>query len=280
MVANSYHGVHGTYARLAESLRSYLEAQYHIRNEAAIQERRLLLEDAGSVCQVPYVESTPVYELGKEYKSLSLPEPVRECLSELAQIDVGIFKRPYVHQAKALESFFGEPSEDLIVATGTGSGKTESFLMPIIGELVLEAERSAKSAAMPGCRAILLYPMNALVNDQNARIRRLIGNVDASQIISEARARPVRFGTYTGRTPYPGIRNAAKDTARIAPLFERYYLKLLKTPPKVSELEKIGQWPAKDMVQFLRRGLGGDCPDQKGSPTPAPLGQALKNADI
>ena len=42
MVGNAHHGVHGTYARLAESLRSYLEAQYHIRNEAAIQERRLL----------------------------------------------------------------------------------------------------------------------------------------------------------------------------------------------------------------------------------------------
>lgn len=255
MVTNAHHGVHGTYARLAESLRSYLEAQYHIRNEAAIQERQLLLEEAGSVCQAPYVESTPVYELGHEYAALNLPDAVRKCLTSLAQIDVGIFKRPYVHQAKALESFFGEPSEDLIVATGTGSGKTESFLMPIIGELVMEAGRSAKSAEMPGCRAILLYPMNALVNDQNARIRRLVGNVEASETISGARGRPVRFGTYTGRTPYPGIRSAARDTARIEPLFERYYLKLLKSPAKVSELEKIGQWPAKDMLKFYSADL-------------------------
>ena len=98
------------------------------------------------------------YELGHEYAALNLPDAVRKCLSALAQIDVGIFKHPYVHQAKALESFFGEPSEDLIVATGTGSGKTESFLMPIIGELVMEAGRSAKSAEMPGCRAILHIP--------------------------------------------------------------------------------------------------------------------------
>jgi len=264
MVGNAHHGVHSTYARLAESLRSYLEAQYHIRNEAAIQERRLLLEEAGSVCQAPYVESTPVYELGQEYQALSLPEPVRKSLSALAQIDVGIFKRPYVHQAVALESFFGDPSQDLIVATGTGSGKTESFLMPIIGELVMEAARSAKSAAMPGCRAILLYPMNALVNDQNSRIRRLVGNIDASKIISEARGRPVRFGTYTGRTPYPGIRSAAKDTARIAPLFERYYLKLLRTPSTVSELEKIGQWPAKDMVKFYAAELEETVQTRKG----------------
>jgi ATP-dependent helicase YprA (DUF1998 family) len=264
MVGNAHHGVHGTYAQLAESLRSYLEAQYHIRNEAAIQERRLLLEEAGSVCQAPYVESTPVYELGQEYKALNLPDPVRKCLSALAQIDVGIFKRPYVHQAKALESFFDNPSQDLIVATGTGSGKTESFLMPIIGELVMEAARSAKSAAMPGCRAILLYPMNALVNDQNSRIRRLIGNADASKIVSETRGRPVRFGTYTGRTPYPGIRSAAKDTVRIAPLFERYYLKLLRTPSKVSELEKIGQWPAKDMVRFYGADLEETIQTKKG----------------
>ncbi|MGO9770819.1 MAG: hypothetical protein ACLPSW_14955 [Roseiarcus sp.] len=62
------HGVHSTVSRLGESLRSYIEAQYHIRHEGLIRERRQLLEERGSVAQLPFVESTPVYELGPPTK--------------------------------------------------------------------------------------------------------------------------------------------------------------------------------------------------------------------
>src|SRR6202008_343608 len=100
---------------------------------------------------------------------------------------------------------------DLIVATGTGSGKTETFLMPIIGQLAVEAARNAQSATMPGIRALLVYPMNALVNDQLSGIPRLFGTTRASAIISARRPLPVRFASYTGRTPYPGPRSSARD---------------------------------------------------------------------
>jgi ATP-dependent helicase YprA (DUF1998 family) len=233
------HGVHAASTRLAESLRSYIEAQYHIRNEAAIRERRLLLEEDGAVCQVPFVESTPVYELGARYEELQLPGEVKSVLTSLARLSIGVFPRPYVHQTRALEHFFASEPFDLIVATGTGSGKTESFLMPIIGHLALEAARDPAGAHTPGCRAILLYPMNALVNDQNSRIRRLFGDTEASAIISNGRNRPVRFAMYTGRTPYPGPRSAQRDGERIAPLFESYYLPLLHHPEKVAELRAI-----------------------------------------
>lgn len=248
------HGVHGTSTRLAESLRSYLEAQYHIRNEAAIRERRALLQEDGAVCQVPFVESTPVYEVGASYDQLAIPPAVQSALKALAQLNIGIFPRPYVHQASALEHFFAEKSADLIVATGTGSGKTESFLMPIIGHLVLEAARNGAAAHQPGCRAILLYPMNALVNDQNSRIRRLFGEPDGSAIISAKRGRPVRFATYTGRTPYPGPRSPQRDSERIAPLFESFYLPLSQHGDKLAELRAIGQWPAKDLAAFFAAG--------------------------
>lgn len=66
------HGVHATSHRLTESLRSYIEAQYHIRDESLIRERRRLLEEHGAVSQVPFVESTPVYELGKPYDELDI----------------------------------------------------------------------------------------------------------------------------------------------------------------------------------------------------------------
>jgi ATP-dependent helicase YprA (DUF1998 family) len=156
------HGVHSTASRLTESLRSYIEAQYHIRDESLIRERRRLLEDPGAVSQKPYVESTPVYELGKLYSELNLPQPVKDVLTELASKKLGLFERPYIHQSTTLEAFFSQAA-DLIVATGTGSGKTESFLMPIIGQLAMEAHTRPQSARLPGCRALLLYPMNALV---------------------------------------------------------------------------------------------------------------------
>ena len=63
------------------------------------------------------------------------------------------------------------------------SGKTETFLYSIIGLLALEANRSPKSFSMPGVRALLLYPMNALVSDQTARLRRLLGDEKVAELM-------------------------------------------------------------------------------------------------
>ena len=235
---------------MTESLRSYIEAQYHIRNESLIRERRRLLEEPGAVSQRPFVESTPVYELDRHYGDLSIPASVKSVLSRLSELEVGIFSRPYVHQATALEAFFSR-LRDLIVATGTGSGKTESFLMPIIGQLAIEADARPECAAMPGVRALLLYPMNALVNDQLSRIRRLFGTTRASELISGNRPYPVRFASYTGRTAYPGPRTSRRDTERIAPLFEEFYLPILAQPATEARLRAIGQLPEKDLAAFF-----------------------------
>jgi hypothetical protein len=248
------HGVHSTASRLTESLRSYIEAQYHIRDESLIRERRLLLEDPGAVSQRPYVESTPVYELGEPYANLNIPKAVKDVLSELAGRKLGLFELPYIHQSTALEAFFTRAA-DLVVATGTGSGKTESFLMPIIGQLTMEAALRPESANLPGCRALLLYPMNALVNDQLSRIRRLIGSEDGSRIVSKGRAVPVRFASYTGRTPYPGARSAKRDGERIAPLFDKFYLPVIADTDKETRLRMIGQLPEKDLRGFYNRSV-------------------------
>src|SRR5690349_16616990 len=100
--ASSEHGVHATVDRLTESLRSYIEAQYHVRDESLIRERRKLLEEHGAVSQVPFVESTPVYELGNTYNDLALPQPVKDVLTQLAGLNVGLYPKPYVHQATSL----------------------------------------------------------------------------------------------------------------------------------------------------------------------------------
>ena len=249
---NSEFGLRYAVSSLDETLRSYLEAQYHIRNESLIRERDRLLREPGVISQVPFIESTPVYELGSPYKELNIPNVAKGLLDSLSNLSpsVGIFERPYVHQAQALEAFLKNDGDDLIVATGTGSGKTESFLMPILASLAVEAEERPESANLHGCRALLLYPMNALVSDQLARIRRLFGDDRVADLLEEKRGRRIRFGMYTGRTPYPSARSPQKDQKHIEPLFEDYYLKYLNDEEAKKNLMSKGKWPCKDLISF------------------------------
>jgi len=246
------YGVHTIVRRLGQTLQGYLEAQYHVSNESLIEERRKLLEQPGTIAQRPYVESTPVYQPGGHYKDLSIPMPAKDILTRLADLEpgVGIYPTPYAHQSRALEAFLGQ-NQDMIVATGTGSGKTESFLMPILGALAIEAAERPVSARLPGCRALLLYPMNALVNDQLARVRRIFGDERVATMLKEGRGRHVRFGSYTGRTPYPGKRSAAKDQRYVAPMFEDFYLRYADDVRMVAQLKEKGRWPSKDVLAFF-----------------------------
>lgn len=253
MTGFSY-GVRRLLTSLDKTLREYLEAQYHIRNEGLIQERAELLKQPGVVSQEPYIESTPTYELGKPYSELDIPQPAKQLLKALSELKpgVGVFEKPYVHQAEALEKFLTH-KKDLIVATGTGSGKTESFLFPILGELAIEAQERPDSAKKNGCRALLLYPMNALVSDQLARIRRLFGDKRVADLMQIDRGRRVRFGMYTSRTPYPNKRTSEKDQRIIKPLFEGFYLKYGGNPSLKKLLIERGKWPAKNLEAFYGR---------------------------
>jgi len=75
--------------------------------------------------------------------------------------------KPYLHQIKAFERLSGENTKSTLIATGTGSGKTESFLYPIL-------DHCRKYSGKKGIKAILIYPMNALASDQALRIAKLI----------------------------------------------------------------------------------------------------------
>ena len=249
-------GAFGVASTLQYTLRTYIESAYHIRNSTLISERRRLLERSGSIAQEPYVESTPSYETGRVYHELDIPQPAKTALTSVAHLTppVGIFPRPYQHQSEALEAFLGE-GHDIIVATGTGSGKTESFLMPLLGALAIEGAERPQCASMPGFRALLLYPMNALVNDQLGRVRRIFGDERVANLMRAGRGRPVRFGSYTSRTPYPGERSGVKDSQYIRPMFESFYSTYL-APGRADDLEEFkakGRWPSKDLVRFYAK---------------------------
>ena len=102
---------------------------------------------------------------------------------------------PYGHQAEAFQRLSSKPiagqqfrtPEPTLVTTGTGSGKTEAFLFPILDH-VLRAQR----AGITGIKALILYPMNALANDQAARITELLLDDRYPELSG------VRAGLYTG----------------------------------------------------------------------------------
>ena len=77
----------------------------------------------------------------------------------------------YLHQERAIRQI-GD-GRGAIVTTGTGSGKTECFLYPILNDLLYDIENGIDDV---GVRAIFLYPMNALVNDQMDRVRKILKN--------------------------------------------------------------------------------------------------------
>lgn len=95
--------------------------------------------------------------------------------------------RPYAHQAEAfarLTTKGGNVPQPTLVTTGTGSGKTEAFLVPVIDHC-----RRAKAAGKHGIKAVLLYPMNALAGDQADRI---------GELLEDERLRDVTAGLYIG----------------------------------------------------------------------------------
>jgi ATP-dependent helicase YprA (DUF1998 family) len=261
--------VQQTIDELRRTLTEYLEATYHVGHRTIVAQRRRLLEQVGGIFQVPYLESTPRYVTGERYERMSvLPEAAREALVRLSSADGGkpvIFNPPYIHQAEALEEILTR-GRNLMVMTGTGSGKTESFLLPILGKLAIEAKTASQAfrdhSAM---RAIVLYPMNALVNDQLGRLRLLFGHPRVISLFEEWAGRPARFARYTSRTPYAGVRTPKKDGNRLSSVgdffaaIENAARRHADGEPRVPDedaraaslldhLRKKGKWPAKESV--------------------------------
>jgi len=236
---------------LAKDLRAYLEAQYHVRDESVLLERKLLLSNGATIAQRPYLEATPAYSLSDEYSKLDLPAATKELLSRLSKISGSeIYPKPYGHQALALTAFLKD-GRDVLAATGTGSGKTEIFLLSILGSLAEECRLEKKVTSLTGFRALILYPMNSLVADQLARMRRIIGNKDAAALLREKRGRQVRFGMYTSRTPFPGEISSDLNKSRSRELLRNLYKPLLEDENLLAQLKARGKWPAKDVARFF-----------------------------
>ena len=249
-----------TIEQLHGGLRDYIEATYHISARSLIEQRKELLNQPGVIHQIPYLESTPRYQTGQPFSDLSgLPAAALEAYSAVSKPAEGlprlIYDPPYQHQSEAVRGTLVD-GRNLIIMTGTGSGKTESFLLPILGKLAREAESKPQSFARPAMRALILYPMNALVNDQLGRLRALFGDPRIVRLFKEWAGRPPRFARYTSRTPYAGVRTPEKDSVKLKS-FDDFYADIERKAADsgsdehtealqlLNALKERGKWPAK-----------------------------------
>lgn len=246
--------------RLRGQLRRYIESAYPLNDATLIKARRKLLEEAEDgklLAQEPFVETTPRYRVfNRSYTDLGLDGATAGLLDRLTRTPADhdaaktlLFPEMYEHQARAFQAFLGK-GRDLVVATGTGSGKTECFLVPLLARLHGEAKERPRSFAKRSVRGLILYPMNALVNDQLARLRLLLGSQAVMNELRSLGGRHPVFGMYTSRTPYPGPRTASKDQQSVEELLMKY---LATDPALTAELKQLGRWPAKDLVSFLAK---------------------------
>jgi len=167
--------------RLKEALTRYLLTTFDVnrdgQNLALYQEIRKQFEKDKALMTGPYLELAQPYLSGKTTHQLIDKGVLSRRLSTLTAPPVPLDIPLYLHQQVSIERIVAEHS--VIVSSGTGSGKTESFLLPILSDLL---ERPAN-----GVRALLIYPLNALVNDQLRRLSEtLVGtNITYGRYTSE-----------------------------------------------------------------------------------------------
>ncbi len=252
-------GIRETHDSLKERLTNYIKAQYFAENELLLEATKGLLSRKGVLFQEPYIEATKSYKIENNgFTSANLPEDIRRYLALLTENNLGVFNTPFYHQVQALEEFY--KGNDLLITTGTGSGKTECFIWPILTEIIKESHSSPQTWEVQGIRTLILYPMNALVSDQLGRIRNIMGRKDDAYmniIKSQAGefARRPRFGMYTGRTPYSGIDNVNKNKD-LGKLISQNYLNCKEDIRE--ELNKIGRIPSKDLNAFAKNLFKGE----------------------
>ena len=152
------------------------------------------LRNDGTISKGPLIEINDIFKSGNTLKYLCENNVLSKLFYSLEEKKpddpyherkLPLSRPLYKHQEEAIDAITTK-GLNAVITTGTGSGKTECFLIPILNELLCEAENGTLS---PGVRAILIYPMNALANDQMKRLRELLMYFPS-----------ITFGVYNGDT--------------------------------------------------------------------------------
>ncbi|MBX4883838.1 DEAD/DEAH box helicase [Rhizobium bangladeshense] len=239
----------GGFNRMIEQFLVYLDTAYRIDDPKVASMRRELLSTPGQLALDPIFEAVPRYETAGHGLEALIHDPhgklpgftksERQAFVELALS--GLFDRdtksdelkgayhPYLHQVQMLSKGVGDGTPG-IVTSGTGSGKTESFMLPILAQLAKEAmrwpaplkavdddwledkksfqfhRRNEHPDRPKAIRALILYPLNALVEDQMVRLRKALDSPAAQEVMRKHfKGNRLFFGRYTGKSPVTGF---------------------------------------------------------------------------
>src|ERR1700683_3864678 len=249
------------FEELRDTYFKYLDSPFDLRYPDLVSERRALLDMDGRLYRRPLIEPVPAYQFcGQTFVQAALALlasswPQATVADLCAFVSNGLFpatlpngqpRELYSHQREVIEESVVH-GHDVVVTTGTGSGKTECFLLPVAAALVRESvswpaagprpaqwdwwnhwtmrgknrawapriPQRAHETRMAGVRALILYPLNALVEDQLSRLRDgLDGHLARTWLHANRAGNRIYFGRYTGRTPVSGGRSSA-TTARL-----------------------------------------------------------------
>ena len=204
---------------IVDKYKRYLNTIFSISDKIYSEQFKKLLADQKTYAAGPYLDVTDSFIKSDNIEGLIANNILQSCFS---RINMSQSRPLYKHQMTAIEKVTN--GDNIVVSTGTGSGKTESFLIPIFNHLLREVESGCLDS---GVRALIIYPMNALANDQIERLRDLL------------KALPeITYGSYTGQT-----KNTYKDAlvdyknlnnGQLPPLNELISREQMKkTPPNI-----------------------------------------------
>jgi Lhr-like helicase len=239
----------GAFEQIRDNFLLYIETAFGTRFDSINSERHALLLEKGNMCQEPWIEPLPKYIKCKEsvaqLRSTDLPGLSQDEVADFkALASCGLFGnyKLYEHQKQMLQKAL--KGKHCIITAGTGSGKTEAFLLPLFASLVKESsnweepgrpppflnswwkdtdwrerwqvrkKRTKESLRVPqrghetrsaALRALIVYPMNALVEDQLSRLRKALDSPKAREWFETERAgNKIYFGRYNSETPVAG----------------------------------------------------------------------------
>lgn len=219
------------FGELRDAYLRYLDSPFRLRYPALMEERRSLLDQDCQLYREPLIEPIVPYELSKRSVraacgELGISTDVADYLENAGLFPAG--RELFQHQLDAWTA--SRSGEAVVVTTGTGSGKTECYLLPVFASLIEESRRwgtplprspralwwnhprqqrirqRAHDMNRPkAVRALFLYPLNALIEDQLSRIRRACDSPNGRGWLSANRNdNRFWFGRYTGSTPVSG----------------------------------------------------------------------------
>lgn len=160
--------------------KNFILSSFPIADASLKRNIEKLIDEEKLLWNGPFVSIATKYKRGDNAKKFLQHNDFHPLIVQLLQLD-----KFYKHQEEAIESIL--QNKHTIISTGTGSGKTEAFLLPILDYCLKNRQK--------GIKAIIVYPMNALANDQMLRLRTFLYKINST--LSD----PITFCRYTAQTP-------------------------------------------------------------------------------